>query len=97
MKNHDKNKESSYIQYWNVNDLYLWAMSENLSVKNFEWIKNTSQFDEDFVKNCNEKMDEGYFLKIMFNNLKNHMTFVNIYHFYQTERKLKKSESLQSI
>ena len=94
MKNHDKNKESSYIRYWNVNDLYLWAMSENLSVKNFEWIKNTSQFDEDFVKNCNEKMDEGYFLKIMFNNLKNYMTFVNIYHFYQTERKLKKSESL---
>ena len=94
MKNHDKNKESSYIQYWNVNDLYLWAMSENLSVKNFEWIKNTSQFDEDFIKNCNEKMDEGYFLKIMFNNLKNYVTFVNIYHFYQIEPKLKKSESL---
>ena len=94
MKNHDKNKESSYIQYWNVNDLYLWAMLENLSVKNFEWIKNTSQFDEDFIKICNEKMDEGYFLKIMFNNLKNYVTFVNIYHFYQIEPKLKKSESL---
>ena len=27
MRDYDKNKESLYIQYWNVNNLYGWAMS----------------------------------------------------------------------
>ena len=28
LKDYDKSKESSYIQYWNVNDLYGWIMSQ---------------------------------------------------------------------
>ena len=39
MKDYDKNKKSSYIQYWDINDLYGWAMSQKLPVSNFEWIK----------------------------------------------------------
>ena len=27
MKDYDKNKELSYLQYWNVSSLYGWAMS----------------------------------------------------------------------
>ena len=42
MKNYDKNKESSYLQYWSVNNLCGWAMSQKLSVNNFEWIEDTS-------------------------------------------------------
>ena len=37
MKDCDKNKESSYIQYWDINNLYGWALSQ--------WIKDTSQFN----------------------------------------------------
>ena len=32
MKNYDKNKESSYIQYLEASNLYGWAMSRNLPV-----------------------------------------------------------------
>ena len=32
MKDYDKNKESQYIKYWNVNNLYGWTMSQKLSV-----------------------------------------------------------------
>ena len=64
MKYYYKNKESSYIQYWDVNNLYDRAMLEKLPVNNFEWIKDTSQFNEYFMKNYNEESDEGYFLEV---------------------------------
>ena len=67
IKGYDKNKESSYLQYWTVNNLYGWTMSQKLLVNNFEWIKDTSQFHEDFIRNRHEESDEGYFLKLMFN------------------------------
>ena len=41
MKDCDKNKESSYLQYWNVNNLCGWAISQKLSGNNFEWIEDT--------------------------------------------------------
>ena len=66
MKCYDKNKESSYLKYWDVNNLYGWTMSQKLPVNKFEWIKNTSQFNEDLIRNQNEESDEGYFLKAHF-------------------------------
>ena len=53
-----------YISYWGVKNLYVWAMPQKLPVNNFEWIKYTSQFNEDFIKNFNEESDEGYFLEV---------------------------------
>ena len=85
IKNYDRSKESSYLQYWDVNNLYGWAMSQKLPVNNFEWIKDTSQFNEDFMKNYNEESDEGYFLEVDVQYLKNYMNFIMIYHFYQKE------------
>ena len=64
MKYYGKNKESSYIQYVYVNNLYSWAISQKLPVNISERIKDTSQFNEDFIKNYNEESDEGYFLKV---------------------------------
>ena len=40
MKNYDKNKESSYIQHLDVNNLDGWAMSQKLLVDGFKWEKN---------------------------------------------------------
>ena len=34
------------------------------NVTAFGWIENTSQFNEDFIKSCNEESDEGYFLEV---------------------------------
>ena len=42
LKHYDKSKELSYIQYWNVNNLYGWAMTQRLPVNNYEWIKDIS-------------------------------------------------------
>ena len=64
IKYYDKNKESSYLKYWHVNNLYRWAMLQKLPVNKFEWIEDTSQFNEDFIKNYNEESDEGYFLEV---------------------------------
>ena len=45
-------------------------MSQKLPVNNFEWIKDASQFNEAFIKNYNQEIDEGYFLEVDFNILK---------------------------
>ena len=39
-------------------------MSQKLPVHNFEWIEDTSQFNEVFIKNYNEESDERYFLEV---------------------------------
>ena len=38
-------------------------MSQKLPVNNLQWMKDTSQFNEDVIKNYNEESDEGYFLE----------------------------------
>ena len=38
-------------------------MLQKLPVNNFEWIKDTSQFNEDFIKNYNEESREEYFFE----------------------------------
>ena len=39
-------------------------MLQKLLVKSFEWIKDTSQFNEDFMKTFNEESDKEYFLEV---------------------------------
>ena len=44
MKEYDKKKESSYLKYWDVNNLYGWAMSQKLAASNFKWVEDISKF-----------------------------------------------------
>ena len=39
-------------------------MSQKLPVNNFEWIKDTFQFNEDVIKIYNEDSDEEYCLEV---------------------------------
>ena len=39
-------------------------MPQKFSVNNVDWIKDTSQFNDDFIKNYYEESDEGYFLDV---------------------------------
>ena len=64
MKDYDEHKESLYTQYLDLNNLYGWDMSQKFPVNNFEWIKDTSQINEDFIKSYNEESDERYFLEV---------------------------------
>ena len=64
MENYDENKESSYIQYLDANNLYGWAMSQKLPKNNFKWVENTSRINEEFIKNYNENSNKGYILEV---------------------------------
>ena len=94
MKDYDKNKELTYLQYWDVNNLYGWAMSQKLPVNNFEWIKDTSQFNEDFIKNYNEEIDEGYFLEFNVQYIEKLCEIYNDLPFLPERMKIEKLEKL---
>ena len=55
MKDYDKNKESLYVKYWNVNNFNGRAMSQKLPLNKLEWNEDTSQFNEDFIKDYNKE------------------------------------------
>ena len=40
MRNYDKSKGPSYIEYLDAKNLYGWAMSQKLPVNGFKWVKN---------------------------------------------------------
>ena len=72
MKNYNKNIESLYIEYLDTNNLYGWAMTQKLHVKDFKWIKKEklSKFNEGFIKSYDENCNIGYFLEVDIDYLK---------------------------
>ena len=63
MKDYDKKKKSSYIQYLDANNLYGQAMTETLPVRGFRWMEDISKIDEDFVKDYDNN-NKGYILDV---------------------------------
>ena len=55
---------TSHLMYLDANNLYGWTTSQKLLVNSFEWIKELSQFNEDFITNYDQNDNEGYFLEV---------------------------------
>ena len=64
MKDYNKDEEESFLEYLDANNLHGWAMSEPLPVDGFDWIRNLSKIDEDFIKNYDKDSDKGYILEV---------------------------------
>ena len=62
MTNYDKNKESSYLQYLDANNLYGWAMSQKLPVGDFKWVEKDNI--SNFIKDYDINSDKGYILEV---------------------------------
>ena len=87
MKDYDQSKESSYIPYLDANNLYVWTISQKLPV-------NTTQFNEDFIKNYNEESNEGYFLEVDVKYLEKLHKIHNDLSFLPERMKIEKVETL---
>ena len=69
MKNYNPEKESSYIQYLDANNLYGWAMSQNLPAHGFKWMKNiTLEKVDEILYKANHSMSnlgrKGYIFEV---------------------------------
>ena len=63
MKDYDKRKKSSYIQYLDANNLCGKAMTEKLPVRGFNWVNDIFEINEKFVKSYNKNSNKGYILE----------------------------------
>ena len=66
MNNYDKNKESSYLVYLDANNLYGYAMSKKLPIRNFKWLDkdDISKFNFELIKKYVENSDIGYIFEV---------------------------------
>ena len=69
-------------------------MTQKLPVNNCEWIEDTSQFNEDFIKNYNEERSEGYFLEVDIQYPEKLYELYNYLPFLSERMKFKKLENL---
>ncbi|XP_026830520.1 uncharacterized protein LOC113563293 [Ooceraea biroi] len=61
MQSYDPSKPSSYLMYFDVNNLYGWAMCQPLPYANFRWVDDTSNFNMIVVTPDSPK---GYVLEV---------------------------------
>ena len=61
MNDYDPKKQSAFLSYLDMNNLYGWAMIEYLPYDGFKWLKNIDKFD---VMSISEKSLIGYLLEI---------------------------------
>ena len=64
MSGYDENKDSLYLNYWDVDNLYGWAISQKLTTFRFEQVEDASKFTEDFFKDYDGKSEIGYIFEV---------------------------------
>ena len=69
-------------------------MSQKLSVNNFGWTEDTSQLNEDFIKNYNEESDKGYILAVDVQHLEKLQDLHNKWLFLPERMEIEKVEKL---
>ena len=63
MKNYDKNRESSYLKNWDLNNLYEWVMSQKLALDNFKWAEGYFlELDVQYPENLHNLQNDLPFL-----------------------------------
>ena len=60
---YDKNKDSSYLKYWEIHNFYGWTFSQKLLVNDLKWVEDISQLTEYFIQNYNDDNNEVYFFE----------------------------------
>ena len=80
------------LQYQDENNFYGWAMFQRFPVNNFEWIEDTSKFNENFIKKYNEESDQGYFLEVNVEYTENVNDFLNDWPLLPGKVKIEKVE-----
>ena len=87
MKDYDKSKESSYIQYLEANNLYGAVMSEKLPINEFKWVNDISGINEKFVKSYDKKkiVTKVIYSKLMLIIQVNCINYIVTCHFYPKE------------
>ncbi|XP_072745823.1 uncharacterized protein [Anoplolepis gracilipes] len=61
MQSYDLSKPSTYLMYFDVNNLYGWAMCQPLPYADFQWVDNVSNFD---VSSIALDSSTGYILEV---------------------------------
>ena len=61
MNDYDRKKQSTFISYVDMNNLYGWVRSEYLPYEGFEWLKNIDEID---MMSISKKSLIGYLLEV---------------------------------
>ena len=86
MFNQNKNKESSFLQYLDVNNQYGWSMFQKLPVDGFRWIEKDDLLKfENFIKNYDKVVTQDILLRQMQNIQKAFISYTMIYRSYLKE------------
>ena len=75
INDYDPKKQSPFIPYLDMNNLYGWVMSEYLPYKVFNWLKNNDELD---VLSISEKRLTGYLVEFYLKYSENYINYTMI-------------------